>query len=173
MSKTYQESSSAIYWIVGIIIASFLAIAFLIFQPTIQSTIHPKTNRELLSECTTDMATQFHIHPHLEIVINGQKQEIPTDIGIVDGCMSSIHTHDSTGKIHVESPEQRDFNLDDFFFIWGKAFSKDQILDAKADQTHVILITINGKESQDYEKTILRDNDQIVISYQEKQEPIE
>ena len=114
------------------------------------------------------MATEFHIHPNLEIIINGQKQEIPTDIGIVDGCMNALHTHDNTGVIHVESPEKRDFQLSDFFAVWNKTYSKDQILDYKVDDTHTIRQTINGKETQDFENTVLYDEDQIVISYEEK-----
>ncbi|MBI3485457.1 hypothetical protein HY025_00770 [Candidatus Daviesbacteria bacterium] len=79
-----------------------------------------------------------------------------------------IHTHDDSGIIHVESPVKRDFTLGDFFAIWGKAFNKDQVLDSKVDEQHVIKETINGKESQDYESTILKDQDQIVISYESK-----
>jgi len=104
----------------------------------------------------------------LEIIINGQKQEIPTDVGINAGCMNSLHTHDNSGIIHVESPEKRDFNLADFFAVWNKIYNKDQIFDYKTDDTHIIRQTINGQEVQDYENTILRDNDKITIYYEEK-----
>ena len=125
----------------------------------------PPTNRELALSCTTDMATQFHIHPHLEIKIDEKKQEIVSNIGVVDGCMNPLHTHDNTGEIHVESPEQRDFTLGDFFAVWAKPFNKNEILDSKADAKHIIEETVNGKVVQDYENTILKDGDQIVISY--------
>ena len=161
--QKYEDSKLA-YWIIGLVIVIVIGVlGTLIFKDV----IWPKTNRELATSCTTDMATQFHIHPHLEIMVNGQKQEIPTGIGIDEAvCMHPLHTHDVSGIIHVESPEQRDFTLDDFFFIWNKKFSKDQILDYKADDKHVIKETINGKEVQDYENTILRDKDEIVISYE-------
>ncbi len=162
MSKSYQESSFAIWWIVGIIVISALLIGFLVFRNSAVA----KTNRELALSCTTEMATQFHIHPHLEIIILGQQQEVPADIGIVNGCMNPLHTHDNTGKIHIESPEKRDFTLADFFAVWNKPFNKYQILDYKADDQHSIKETINGNQVQDYENTTLRDNDQIVISYE-------
>lgn len=158
-----NSPSSFIFWIIGVIVVSLVVLIGIIFKDS----LFPKTNRQLLAECTTDMATQFHIHPHLEITILGQKQVIPANIGITNGCMKSIHTHDDSGKIHVESPEKRDFTLDDFFWVWQKTFSKEQILDSKADATHVIKETINGQEVQDYQNTILRDQDQIVISYEE------
>ena len=125
-----------------------------------------KTNREVALVCTTDMATQFHIHPHLEIIINSQPQEIPANIGINAACMHPIHTHDNSGTLHIESPEKRDFTLADFFAVWGKTFTKDQILDYKADASHTIRETVNGTEVKDYENTILRDGDQIIIYYQ-------
>ncbi len=127
----------------------------------------PRTNREVALTCTTDMATQFHIHPHLEILINGKREEIPANIGIKPICMNALHTHDTSGTIHVESPEQRDFTLADFFAVWNKPFNKDQILDYKTDSQHAIVETINGKEILDYENTVLHDKDQIVITYKE------
>lgn len=163
MSKKYQESSSMLWWIIGVIVVSVLAISFLIFKDS----FNPKTNKELALTCTTDMATQFHIHPHLEIIINGQKQEIGANIGVKPDCMNSLHTHDNSGEVHVESPEKRDFNLSDFFAVWDKVYTKDQILDYKADGAHVIRQTVNGEELQDYENTILRDKDQIIIYYEE------
>ena len=127
----------------------------------------PRTNREVALTCTTDMATKFHIHPHLEIVVNGRREEILANIGIKLTCMNALHTHDTSGVIHVESPEHRDFTLSDFFAVWNKPFNKDQILDYKADSRHAIRETVNGKDVLDYENTVLRDKDQIIIIYQE------
>ena len=162
MSSKNQQSSSIVYWIIGVItVVVVLIIVFLASKSSTSS----KTNREVALTCTTDMATQFHIHPNLKIMINGQKQEIPTNIGVKTNCMNSLHTHDNSGVIHVESPEKRDFTLADFFAVWNKAYNKNQILDYKVDDNHLISQTVNGIEVQDYESTILRDNDKIVIYY--------
>lgn len=125
-----------------------------------------RTNREIAFICTSDMATQFHIHPHLEILIDGEQQSIPADIGVKPACMNALHTHDASGTLHVESPEKRDFTLADFFAVWGQTFSKDQVLQSAVDGTHHIRVTVNGTETDTYENTILRDKDQIVISYE-------
>ena len=164
MSKKYQKSSSAVWWIVGTIT---LVVVLLVIGTLTRST-SSRTNRQVALTCTSDMATQFHIHPNLEIVVNGQKQDTPTNIGIGLSCMNALHTHDNSGTIHVESPEKRDFALSDFFAVWGKTFTKNQILDYKVDQTHIIRETVNGAEVKDYENTVLRDKDQIVIYYEEK-----
>lgn len=149
-----------------IVVISMLAIGLFIGWIFIKNAGPPRTNREVALACTTDMATQFHIHPHLEIDINGKAQEIPANIGILSGCMHPIHTHDVSGTLHVESPEQRDFTLSVFFAVWDKPFTKNQILDYKIDNSHLIRETVNGTPVQDYENTILRDKDQIVISYE-------
>lgn len=165
MGKKYQESSSIMWWVIGAVVIGLAVLLALVFK---DSFLPAKTNRELALTCTTDMATQFHIHPHLEIIILGQKQEIPADIGITNSCMNALHTHDNTGEIHVESPEKRDFTLADFFAVWDKTYNKYQIFDFKADDGHSIRQTVNGEETQDYENIILRDEDQIIIYFEEK-----
>ena len=165
MSKKYQDSSSWIVWCVGgLITLAFVGLIFWNYKNSTSS----KTNREIALTCTTDMATQFHIHPVLKIIINGQQQEIPANIGVKSACMNALHTHDNKGTLHVESPEKRDFTLADFFAVWNKTYNKDQILDSKVDDTHVIKETVNGTKVQNYENTVLRDKDEIVISYEEK-----
>ena len=126
-----------------------------------------KTSREVALICTTDMATKFHIHPVLKIIIAGVEQKIPANIGITGLCMNSIHTHDDSGTLHIESPVQKDFMLGDFFAVWGKEFSQNQILDYKIDNTHAIVVTVNSKSVDTYENTVMKDKDDIVIEYKE------
>ncbi len=160
MSKYAHKKSYAVWWIAGIVIV--IGIGLLLWGGQSVST---KTNRELALSCTTDPLTRFHIHPNLQIFVNGVQQTIPADLGISLTCMHPIHTHDASGVIHIESPEPRDFTLGDFFAVWNKPFSKDQILDAKVDATHSIKVTVNGTPVDTYENTVMHDNDQIVITY--------
>jgi len=123
------------------------------------------TSREMAFLCITHTNLALHIHPELTLLINGEKQAMPANIGITDTCMHTLHTHDDTGKIHIEGPIVREFVLGDFFAVWDMPFSKDQILDHKADATHKITMTVNGEAVETFENTILRDHDEIVISY--------
>lgn len=62
----------------------------------------------------------FHIHQHLDIYVNGEKVAAPASIGINDNTyLTELHTHDSSGVIHIESEKQRDYTLGDFFGVWG------------------------------------------------------
>ena len=124
-----------------------------------------KTVREITMSCTLDMYTEFHIHPNLAIMVNGERQEVPPNIGVTFGCMHPIHTHDNTGEIHVDSPVQRDFPLGDFFAVWEKTFNKDRVLDSQVDAEHEIVMTVNGAPSDAYENLVFVDEQNIVIEY--------
>lgn len=108
----------------------------------------------------------MHIHPIISIYIDGEQVSVPTDIGIVSDCMSAIHTHDTTGKIHVEYPEQRDFVLGDFFAVWGAAFSETELFDLQTNFQKRITMMVDGVPSDAFEQLILRDNQQIEIRYE-------
>lgn len=119
--------------------------------------------------CVTHKRGGMHTHSHLRIVIKGQEVPIPANIGIPSSfCMRPIHTHDSTGTIHLEFPQQRQVKLSEFFRVWGKPFSRTQILEYTVDHEHEILMTVNGQVSEAYENLLLQDKDQIVIEYDNK-----
>jgi hypothetical protein len=161
--------------LIGVIVVVVLGLGIFLF---IQDAKHPKdaqsfeamTPRELALACNAQEYTVMHIHPHLDLLVEGKDVEVPANIGIqtLKGCLHALHTHDNSGTLHVESPVQKDFTLGDFFAVWGKAFTKDQILEYKADDTHKVTMTVNGKESTDFENLLLKDKDQIVISYDKK-----
>lgn len=110
----------------------------------------------------------LHIHPMLEIEILGQKQTIPANVGISDAGMRPIHTHDDTGKLHVESPYFDNFYLKDFFQIWGQTFSDTQIFSYKADEKHIVKVYVNGQTDTRYGDILLHDGDNIKIRYETK-----
>jgi hypothetical protein len=84
----------------------------------------------------------FHIHAHLAIYVHGQQKFVPYGIGIVppyqlqntaNGSFVAggskfywLHTHDETGIIHIESPQQRTFTLGDLFDIWHQPLTPTQ-----------------------------------------------
>jgi hypothetical protein len=63
----------------------------------------------------------LHIHAHLDVFVNGQPVTVPAYLGIdlVAGEITSLHTHDATGIIHVESPVNANFTLGQLFTEWG------------------------------------------------------
>lgn len=149
---------------------TIVALGVLIFGGIIGGAVIGSRNFKPYNQCVEhSVSLSMHIHPELSIIIDGQPQPIPANIGIDPTCMKAVHTHDETGKIHLEYPDQIDFKLADFFTVWGQPFSKDQILDKKADDTHTIIMTVDGQPSTDFENLILKDAQKIEIRYETKQ----
>ncbi len=88
----------------------------------------------------------LHIHQHVDIIVNGKPVPVPADIGVneVDNWVSPIHTHDTRGVIHVESPYQATFTLGEFFDVWGVAFTANQIGGYKTNATSTLKVYVNG-----------------------------
>ncbi|MEO8972555.1 MAG: hypothetical protein ABI406_13255 [Ktedonobacteraceae bacterium] len=77
-------------------------------------------------ECDAGEQLTYHIHSYLVIYINGKQSLLPANTGIAsDGtCYYWLHTHDTTGVIHEESPDSRVFILGNFFDEWEQVFSQ-------------------------------------------------
>ena len=120
-------------------------------------------------QCNTIEHLLFHVHAHLDIIINGQYFLIPSQIGIIPGkCIYWLHTHDVTGIIHIESPINRDFTLGHFFDIWDKKFNNSQIFDYMSNDTNTLSVYVNGTKVQvgiDYRDIKLHPHDEIAIVY--------
>jgi hypothetical protein len=71
-------------------------------------------------DALTSEGTVLHIHQHLDVFVNGKHVAVPAGIGIDDNTfLTEIHTHDSSGIVHVESPVQQTFGLGQLFGEWG------------------------------------------------------
>ncbi len=148
-----------IYWGVGI--AAVIAIAFL----SISKTAEPQNVLDVNLKEHKSLA--LHIHPKVSIEILGKDYPIPSNIGISSEGMKVIHTHESDGTLHVESPYPHQFYLEDFFTIWGKRFTGTCIFEYCADENHSLKIYANGDESTLYGLLPLYDHDEIKIVYGE------
>jgi hypothetical protein len=71
----------------------------------------------------TAEGTALHIHQHLTVTIDGGPVTVPALIGIDEAAqrISPIHTHDTSGIVHVESPVVTTFHLGQVFAEWDVA----------------------------------------------------
>jgi len=114
------------------------------------------------------MSANLHHHDLLQIFIHGQPVTVPANIGIdqAAGYLTSLHTHDDSGIIHVESPEPRDFTLGEFFDVWGVRLTSDCIGGDCNDGTNQLRAYVNGAEFTGDPRTLpLRQHDDIVLTY--------
>lgn len=111
----------------------------------------------------------LHWHPELTISIKGQQQDIPANLGI-GAVHNPIHTHDSTGVLHLEFEGRRvtkdDIRLGQFFKLWDKPFSSSCIFDTCNGSDGQLKMTVNGKPNTAFDQYIMRDKDKIEIRYE-------
>ncbi|WP_394768035.1 hypothetical protein [Lacisediminihabitans sp.] len=90
--------------------------------------------------------TELHIHSHLVVTIEGKSSALPADIGIdvAKQRISPLHTHDSTGIIHVESPVASTFTLGQFFTEWDVALDATRIGGYSATDGHSLTAFVDG-----------------------------
>lgn len=144
------------------------AITILVFGGIIGMAVSQQKNfqpRDLCVQHSNSLGQ--HIHPELQIIANGQPIAIPANIGIDPNCMKAVHTHDETGKLHIEYPEaEQTFTLGDFFAVWGETFNENQILNYTANDQHKITMTVDGQPSTEFSNLQLKDGQKIVITYE-------
>jgi hypothetical protein len=110
---------------------------------------------------------KFHIHAMLRIYINGLLAPLPAEIGLdpAKGVESSMHTHDSTGIIHMEAPHPYNYTLGDFFAVWGVKLGPAQVgglTGYGGDHLHFYL---NGKPFTNPAALVLHKRDNVIIGY--------
>lgn len=143
---------------------SFIPVLFL------SCTLSCSTKTDLLQINVLDHSNlALHIHPTLAIEILGERWAFPANIGITDKKLRVVHTHESDGVLHVESPVPHQFVLGDFFTIWGKTLTSKCVFEYCVDDVHVLEMFVNGEKSDLYENLPLRDKDQIKIIYRKKE----
>jgi hypothetical protein len=173
-------------WIVigsGVLIAVFVGLSItwiltpresLLLLPAPSSfSAFSTSNTPVINDISCDTMEHFkmHIHAHLDIFINEKKSSIPSNVGIIHGqCIYWLHTHDDTGVIHIESPENRTFTLEEFFDIWGQKLSNTQIFDNTIGESdnNTLNVYVNGKQvatGTDFRQIPINAYDEIAIIY--------
>jgi hypothetical protein len=110
-----------------------------------------------------------HIHAHLDIIVNGSPVQVPADIGVDEARqkISPLHSHDTTGVIHIESPTKpATFTLGQFFTEWQVSLSADHLGGLTADGTRHLKVYVNGTlHDGDPAGIVLAAHNEIAIVY--------
>jgi hypothetical protein len=111
----------------------------------------------------------LHIHAHLDVIVDGAPVQVPAEVGIDEARqkISPLHTHDTTGVIHIESPDAKaTFTLGQFFTEWQVSMSASHIGGLTADASHHLKAYVNGKlQDGDPAGIVLRAHDEIALVY--------
>lgn len=75
-----------------------------------------------------------HYHSHLDVYVDGTHVPVPAELGINIGPnntapphgpvgIAPLHTHDTSGILHIEAPKAMTFKLGQLFTEWGVPLS--------------------------------------------------
>lgn len=122
--------------------------------------------------CDKGEQLAVHYHAHLDIEYQGNPVSVPAQIGIPSdkNCIYWLHTHDTTGTIHIEAPaaqQSRIFTLGDFFSVWNQPLSSTQVTTIKLAPGEKVVAYVDGKPYSGDPNTIpLRSHTQVVLEIQ-------
>jgi hypothetical protein len=156
MIRRKKKMSGFLFLIVLVFVASIVSAFLVYFSSQTQKGNFP-------FPCTNETLA-IHVHPWIQIKINGEQVTIPAYIGIksVNGeeCVEPIHTHDNSGIIHIEASERRNYTLGDFFSVWKATYSEvtisgqirpvifntTDLFGFRVDAAHSIIVLVDGKK---------------------------
>lgn len=120
-------------------------------------------------KCDSGEQLAVHYHAHLSIIYRGEPASIPANTGILStqNCFYWMHTHTTTGIVHIEAPKDsasRQFTVGDFFQIWNQPLSTRQVATFKVGKGDELKMWVDGKPyTGDPRKIVLKSHTQVVI----------
>lgn len=119
---------------------------------------------KILSECMTEKSP-IHYHITLKITYLGTPMKLPNNIGVEDGCMKPIDTHDgSSEQIHIHYTRKYPFTIGNFFSVWGLIFNENQLGPTIASERRQIKMKVNGVPNADFEDYVMENGDLVEIA---------
>lgn len=107
--------------------------------------------------CNENPTFNYHIHTHLNIFVAGHAVTVPAKIGFINGILiCSLHTHDTSGYIHIESLVNAKYTLAQFLDLWN--------ITQPATYKHVF--GSNSYPTTQFKPIILKDQEFLTINKQ-------
>jgi hypothetical protein len=111
-----------------------------------------------------------HFHVHLDIFVGMSHVEVARGLGIDTrtGLLADLHTHDTTGVLHVESHDANArFVLGQLFAMWNVRLDENHLGGLSPDARHTLRAYVNGVWIKgDPARIELRAHDQISVMFQ-------
>ena len=127
------------------------------------------SNQLNLQEIHANPKLVMHDHVVLTVIRNSDQIQVPKEIGISSdlrkdhsldrygpATLPPMHTHDTSGTIHIESTAVREFTFGEFLRVW------------RIDTGKIVrLSNSEGNEMSDYENHVLRDGERLLLKISE------
>lgn len=147
---------------VAIGIVSIVLIYMFVYQPLSSDTANESGEFNLAEIHSVPLAR--HDHVMLSLLVNGRPAVVPQEIGMNPQLwhdhsldrfgpsgISPMHTHDTSGTIHIESTSQREFTVGEFLEVMG------------VDPATVTRMTVNDNEVTDFANHAMNNGEQIQL----------
>jgi hypothetical protein len=92
--------------------------------------------------------TARHFHTHLDILVNDRPVSVPAGLGIATSGqeMAELHTHDTTGVLHIEAPTtDKRYVLGQLFTEWGVHLDATDLGGLKAGGGRTLTAYVDGR----------------------------
>ncbi|MBM3895073.1 MAG: hypothetical protein FJ359_01385 [Thaumarchaeota archaeon] len=120
-------------------ITAGIAIAVGVGSSIVQSQISVS---DPLKNCINTRDTPYKISATLELYVDGQKADIPANIGFEEGCQKSLYTITNDGTVYAEWETEYPFEIGHFLWVWDFP-----LRDMDQSKSRVL---VNGVESSDF-----------------------
>ena len=98
-----------------------------------------------------------HYHAHLDVLLDGKPVPVPAGLGINVGPngstpehgapgIAALHTHDTTGVLHIESPRDDRFTLGQLFRLWDVRLGPGQVGSYRTGGGTNVRVFVDGKK---------------------------
>lgn len=129
---------------IALIGAAVIIIVLIVYALDSKVPGYPARTPASLPDVPISTSAVYHIHVHLDVFVNGSHVTVPDNLGhLPDGSLYAIHTHDTTGIIHLEAAVQQAFTLGQIFEVWGWPLDGNHIF----DQTGPVTLYINSSNN--------------------------
>ena len=113
-----------------------------------------------LKVCINDKITPYKIKVTLDLIVDGEKADIPANIGISEDCKKTMYTLSDDGTIYAEWEEEYPFEIGHFLWMWD--FPLRDMEQSKSS------VSVNGKISEKFINHQLRDGDHYIAEFVSK-----
>jgi len=135
--------------IIGISVAAISTVA--------QTALNPN---DPLKVCINDKITPYKIKVTLDLIVDGEKADIPANIGISEDCKKTMYTLTDDGTIYAEWEKEFPFEIGHFLWMWE--FPLRDMDQSKSS------LSVNGKISERFINHQLLDGDHYIAEFTSK-----
>jgi hypothetical protein len=117
----------------------------------------------------------FHQHALVRIYQDGLLVPLAGFMGLdrKRKVYAGLHTHDSSGVLHLEADKPFPATLGDMFAMWNVAFGPDRMGSLTNGDGRTLRVYVNGKRIEDPAAYAIQKDDVIVIAFDDGQQDVD